>query len=141
MDFVIDTCFVSSNDAITTRSGIRLNNTHSGSITNSSIVNNQYGIRVDGPTTASSKIKVTNNRFEGNKNNDILLLSSGKAMKIIGNDFASTLSRTGTDYPIFANTPGTDYNIIVDNTFVGDSYTVSAGTNSIIKDNIFNVPV
>lgn len=141
MDFVIDTCFVSSNDAITTRSGIRLNNTHSGSITNSSIVNNQYGIRVDGPSNMSTKVKVTNNRFEGNRNNDILLLSGAKAMKIIGNDFASTLTRTGTDYPIFANTPGTDYNIIVDNTFVGDTYALVAGGNSIIKDNIFNTPV
>lgn len=141
MDFVIDACFVASNDAISTRSGVRLNNSHSGAITNSSIVNNQYGIRIDGPSTISSKVKITNNRFEGNKNNDVLLLSSAKAVKIIGNDFASTLSRTGTDFPIFANTPNTDYNIIADNTFVGVSYSLVAGNNSIIKDNIFNVPV
>lgn len=141
MDFTINGMWVASDPStMSTRAGIHLIDSHSGTISGCSIVNNSIGIRIDGAPSYSTRVTITDNKFEGNALNDLIFISNVKAVKVTNNHFMSTPSRTGTNYEMYAYTGGSDYNIIKHNTFSGASYTILAGSNSIVGDNIFGVP-
>ncbi|MBP1993675.1 twin-arginine translocation signal domain-containing protein [Paenibacillus eucommiae] len=140
-DFAIRDMWVASDPVnMTNRTGIQIIDSHSGVITGCSIVNNTIGIRIDGNSVHSTRVAITDNKFEGNILNDILFGSYAKAVKVMCNHFMSTVSRTATNYEVYANTGGSDYNIIKNNTFKGANYSIIAGTNSIVNENIFSVP-
>lgn len=141
MDITIRDMWVASDkDHITNRVGIQLIDSHTGIISGCSIVNNTIGIRIDGNSGFASKFTISGNKFEGNVTNDILFGGNVKAVNVTDNHFISTVSRTGTNYEVYTNTLGSNYNIIKNNTFKGASYTMIAGSNSIVGDNIFGVP-
>jgi hypothetical protein len=142
-DYHLTSSWIASNPALApTRVGVHLlGQTHSGSITDCSIVNNQIGVRLDGVNGGvSAKLSIHGNKFEGNSTNDILFIQ-GRAIKITNNSFISTPSRTGTNYEVYGNTTGSNYCHVKDNTFRLGFYTITIGGSSIVSDNIFNVPM
>lgn len=140
-DFSIrDMWIASDKTTMTNRSGVHLVNCHSGIIDGCSLVNNTIGIRVEGNAGYSTRLTINGNKFEANVTNDILFVSNVKAAKVVNNHFMSTVSRTGTNYEVYANTAGSNYNIIKQNTFTGSSYPIISGANSVVGDNIFGVP-
>jgi len=139
MDVTIDSMYISSNTAVTTtRDGVWLQSSHTVAITKCSIVNNEIGIHVQGVNGVGTKVVIEGNKFEGNLDNDIFLNTYTTSSKITLNHFMSVLSRTGTNYDIYANTTGTDRNFITLNTFRGATYTIATGVNSVTTNNIFS---
>ena len=138
-DVTIRDSYISS-DATATRNGVFLDNAHSVVISACQIVNNVIGINVIGNATVATKLVIDACKFDGQDTNDVLFLSNVTASKIINNHFQKQMSRTGTNFEVYTNTGGTDYDIITQNTFKGTSYAIVAGANSVVTNNIFNVP-
>lgn len=141
MDFsIIGMWIASDKERMTQRNGIHLSASHSGVISGCSLVNNTVGIRIDGHPDYSTRVSITDNKFEANVANDILFGENVKAVKITNNHFMSVVSRSKTHYEIYAEAAGSDFNIIKHNTFSGQSYSVAAGSHSMVSENIFEVP-
>lgn len=140
MDSSITSCYISG-DGVAVRDGVLLDNCVRASIRSNTLVNNKgAGIQVVGASSLATRVTIDDNRFDGNGTNDIIFTSNVSASKVKNNHHSKQFSRTGTEFEIFANTTGTDFNIIKDNTFSGASYSILAGANSIIADNIFDTP-
>lgn len=142
MDFHINSSWIASDLTLApNRLGIHMqDSSHSGTITDNSIVNNKIGVRYDGVNNGvTAKLSIHGNKFEGNTDNEILFIQ-GRGIKITNNAFISTPSRTGTNYEIYGNTTGSNYCHVKNNTFRQGSYTITIGANSIVGDNIFSVP-
>lgn len=145
MDFTIDSVYVCPDNYGTTKNAtnrycIKLEDCHSGLIQGNSIYNaGGVSIAIIKSVVKNSSLTIRDNVFDGSSGIDIFL-SAGIGVVIEGNKFLKQMSRTGTDYEIYANTPGTNYNIIKNNIFVGSSFTITAGANSIVGDNLFGVP-
>jgi hypothetical protein len=138
-DGAISDCFVSSDNS-TTRAGIIFDTSHTFSVRGCTIVNNSVGINIVGQNGVATKIVVDGNKFDGNNTNDVLGLSYATCCKVVNNHYVKQMSRTGTNYEVYLNTTGTDYDIVQFNTFRGTSYTINAGANSIVGNNIFGCP-
>lgn len=138
-DVTVESCFVSS-DGVAARDGIRFEATHTYVVHACTIVNNLVGIRcTEPPLSFAAKAVIDSNKFGGNQTNDVLVFDNCEAIKIINNHFEKQMSRTGTNFEIYANTPGTDNLIITQNTFFGTSYSILCGPNSIVANNLFGV--
>lgn len=145
MDFTIDSVYISpdnygnTNNALN-RNCIKLEDCHSGVISGNSLYNaGEISIAIINSTSRNSALTIRDNIFNGSGGIDIFF-SAGIGIVVEGNKFLMQMPRTGTLYEIYANTPGTNYNIIKNNIFVGSSYTITAGANSIVGDNIFGAP-
>jgi hypothetical protein len=138
-DVYLSKSFVSSNgNGI--RDGILLDQTHTFGITDNTIVNNRVGIQVIPPAQFSpSNGTIKGNTFDGNSINDVLLMPGARGVKISENHFKKQMSRTGTNFEVYGNLPGVNKCHIIDNTFAGSVYPIVVGTNSVVRDNLFEV--
>jgi hypothetical protein len=137
-DVYVDECFISSN-GVADRVGVVFVNSHTGGVTKSTLVNSKIGITTSPPAGMGTHIVIDGNKFEGNRDNDVLMYTGSKANKVVNNHFQTVPSRTGSNFEVYANTPGTDGNIIAHNTFRGTAYTLFTGSNSITSPNLFGV--
>lgn len=137
-DVYVSKCFISSN-AVADRRGVQFVESHSAAVTHCTLVNNRCAIQISAPAGRSTKVVIDGNKFENNRDNDVLLLDNSYANKIINNHFQTVPSRTGTNFEVYANTFGTNGNIITQNTFAGPGYTILTGAYSIIENNLYNI--
>lgn len=138
-DVVIENMYVSSDPSVSsTRYAIWIQNSHTLKISGNSIVNSKMGILIEGVNGVGTKAVIEANKFDGNALNDVFLSTYVTSSKVTSNHFMSVVSRTGSNYDIYANTAGADYNFITLNTFKGASYSIVTGVNSVTTNNIFS---
>ena len=137
-DVNIENSYISS-DGVANRYGVYATGSVRLNILNNTIVNNMMGVQVVGTSGLATRANIQGNFFDGNATNDVFLNANATCCKVTNNHCSKQMSRTGTNYEIYANTAGANYNIIKENTFKGSSYSIVSGANSIIADNIFGV--
>lgn len=145
-NFIVDGVYISPDNYggvinAANKNCMQLVDCHSGSITGCMIVNaGQAGIRAEHSTAKSSAVSIRDNKFDGNGHNDIVAPGNFIGNVINGNKHLKQMARTGTDYEVYIVTNGSSHNSVKDNIFVGSSYTIAAGSSSVVADNIFGAP-
>lgn len=120
---------------------IHLVNCHSWVIANSTLTNaGESAIRIDSSKAVTQAGSIVNNKFDGNRKNDIVSPGNLVGVVITGNKFLRKQLHTGTNFEIFILASGSSHNIIKDNLFCCADYSLTAGTGSIVSDNLYDMP-
>lgn len=139
-DVNLDDLYVSGTPGTTARDGVVFNQSVRCSLRNSRVVNCNIGARIYGVSGVATDSDILHNNFDGNAINDVVLQAYSTGCEIAYNRHKKQMSRTGSNYEIYANTVGADYNYIHDNKHHGSSYPITSGINSVIGTNYFSQP-
>lgn len=138
-DVNVSQSFISSNGN-GVRDGVLMDQSHTFVVRDCTIVNSRIGVNVIPPPAFSpSNGSIVGNTFDGNAINDVFLNPSCRGVKIKENHHKKQMSRTGSNYEIYANLPGVNNCHVIDNTLAGAPYPIVAGPNSVVRDNLFGV--
>lgn len=139
-DVNLDDLYISGTPGTTTRDGVVFNDSVRCALERSRIVNCNIGARVYGVNGVATDCDIIHNNFDGNAINDVVLQAYSTDCDVVENIHKKQMSRTGSNYEIYANTTGTDYNRIHDNKHHGSSYTITTGANSVTTPNYYGQP-
>lgn len=131
-DFTIDSCWVAGTPNVAGQSGITLTGSHTGSICNCSLVNEDYGIRCYGDARTVTATKIFMNQFD-TCNCDILIADVIKAI-ITGNIGKTAHLNSGTAYCIYL--VNASKCIVTENIIPDPQYSI-VSSGGLVANNLF----